>query len=108
MTIYIDNDYKCHTTNDSTMRAIETDAFVGKCPKYIEGYRYIPPGEMWTRSDGATFTGEMIAPWQPYEVLAAYQEAYDEAKQEDADRIAELEAIDADKTEALAIMGVVL
>lgn len=76
-TIYIASDFKCHTENDGTMIAVETDAFDGKCDAYIEGYRFIPAGETWMRSDGATFKGEMVAPWQPYEILAAYQRQYE-------------------------------
>jgi len=30
-TIYIDSDFKCHVSNDDTMRAVETDFFDGKC-----------------------------------------------------------------------------
>lgn len=75
--IYIDDDFKCHTVSDGTMTAVETDYFDGKCDAYIEGYRFIPAGETWTRSDGVTFTGEMVAPWQPYEILAAYQRQYE-------------------------------
>ena len=43
--IYIDNDYKCHTSNDGTMREVQTDFFDGKCQIFIEGYRFIPSGE---------------------------------------------------------------
>ena len=77
MVIYIDTDYKCHIANDGTMAAVETDAFDGKCAAYIEGYRYIPAGEVWTREDGVAFHGEMIAPWKPWEELDAYQRAYE-------------------------------
>ena len=71
MTIYLDDDFKCHTSGDDTMTAVETDAFDGKCPEYIEGYRYVPAGQSWTRSDGAVFEGEMIAPWKDWKELAA-------------------------------------
>ena len=78
MKIYIDNDLKCHVSNpDGTYTAAETDFFDGKCDAYIEGYRYVPAGESWTRADGATFTGEMIAPWKPWEELDAAQRAYE-------------------------------
>ena len=36
MTIYIDNDYKCHVTDAGTMRPVETDFFHGKCDTFIE------------------------------------------------------------------------
>ena len=78
MTIYIDNDYKCHISNpDGTLTAVETDVFDGKCPAYIEGYRYIPDDETWTRPDGVTFAGEMIAPRRDWRELDAAQREYE-------------------------------
>ena len=77
MTIYIDNDYKCHVADDGTMTAVETNAFDGKCAEYIEGYRLVPAGETWTRDDGALFSGEMIAPWKPWNELDAAQREYE-------------------------------
>lgn len=62
MKIYLDTDYKCHTTNDGTMTEIETDFFEGKCKRWIESYRFLPEGESWTRSDGEVFYGQMITP----------------------------------------------
>ena len=88
--IYIDSDYRCHTQNDGTMRSIETDFFDGKCREFIEGYRFIPTGESWTREDGAVFTGQMIAPWKDYAQLAAIQAAVD---RKDAERDEELAAL---------------
>lgn len=78
MKIYIDSDFKCHVADDGTMTAVETDFFDGKCQTYIEGYRFIPAGESWTREDGVTFTGEMIAPWKPWRELDAAQRAYEQ------------------------------
>lgn len=77
MTIYLDSDYKCHVTDDGTMRAVETDFFDGKCTEFIEGYRFVPSGETWTREDGHKFTGEMITPWRNYTQLSAIQNAVD-------------------------------
>ena len=76
-TIYIDSDYKCHTENDGTLSAVETDFFDGKCDTFVEGYRFLPAGESWTREDGVEFRGEMIAPWKPYNALAAAQAQYE-------------------------------
>lgn len=76
-TIYLDSDFKCHVTDDGTMTAVETDVFDDKCTAFIEGYRYVPPGESWTRSDGTVFHGEMIAPWKDYSLLAAAQAQYE-------------------------------
>ena len=78
MTIYIDSEYRCHTTNpDGTFREIETDFFDGKCQTFIEGYLFVPSGYSWTRSDGEVFRGEMIAPFKPYDQLAAAQAQYE-------------------------------
>ena len=78
MTIYIDIEYKCHTSNPNGMcTAVETDFFDGKCVAYIEGYRYVPSGATWTRPDGVTFSGEMIAPWKDWLELDAAQRDYE-------------------------------
>lgn len=76
-TIYLDSDFKCHVADNGTMTAVETDFFDGKCDTFVEGYRFIPAGESWTRSDGVVFHGEMIAPWKPYSELAAAQQQYE-------------------------------
>lgn len=91
--IYIDSEFKCHVADDGTMTAVETSFFDGKCDSFIEGYRFIPSGESWTRSDGEVFTGEMVCPWKDYFVLDGMQRAY------------ELGML-AEFTEALRIMGV--
>ena len=49
----------------------------GKCDAYIEGYRFIPAGQTWTRADGVVFTGEMIAPWKPWAELDTAQREYE-------------------------------
>lgn len=76
-TIYIDSEFKCHTVNDGTMTAVETDAFDGKCAAFVEGYRFVPNGESWTRSDGVVFHGEMISPWKDYAELDNAQREYE-------------------------------
>lgn len=76
-TIYLDSDFKCHITNDGTMTAVETDFFGGKCDTFIEGYRFVPSGKSWTRSDGVVFHGEMITPWKDYSLLVAAQAQYE-------------------------------
>lgn len=82
MKIYIDSDYKCYTSPAEGRTAIETDFFSGKCVRYIEGYRYVPAGQSWTREDGEVFRGEMIAPWENYDYLQAAQEAYEQGQDE--------------------------
>ena len=93
MTIYLDDDFKCHVENDGTMREVETDFFDGKCTEFIEGYRFVPDGESWTREDGAVFTGEMIAPWRDYTELAIYQSICERMLNAQADMRSALDAI---------------
>lgn len=76
-TIYIDSKFKCHVSNDGTMTTVETNFFDGKCDAYVEGYRFVPNGETWTRSDGEVFHGEMISPWKNYAELEEAQRAYE-------------------------------
>ena len=77
MMIYIDSEFKCHASDDGTMTAVETDVFDGKCDAYVEGYRFIPAGQTWTRADGVIFAGEMIAPWKSWAELDAVQREYE-------------------------------
>ena len=93
MTIYIDSDYKCHTSPGDGLTAVETDAFDGKCRQYIEGYRFVPDGESWTREDGQVFTGEMVAPWRDHAILAELQSIYEEEQAKQADMAAALEIL---------------
>lgn len=95
MNIYIDNDYKCHLSDDGTRRAFDVPFFDGRCAEFVEGYRYVPSGETWTRADGQTFRGEMITPWRDYAILAELQALYEEEQAKQADMQA-----------ALAILGV--
>ena len=98
MTIYLDPDYKCHTSNpDGTYTVVETDFFDGKCAAYIEGYRFVPAGESWTRSDGVVFAGEMIAPWKPWDELDTAQREYERQQ------IAEYEAALSEIEKALGV-----
>lgn len=76
-TVYVDSSFKCHPTDDGAMKEIQTDFFDDKCTEYIEGYRFIPAGESWARSDGKVFRGEMIAPWKPYSELDAAQREHE-------------------------------
>lgn len=76
-TIYLDSDFKCHISVADGRTQVETDAFDGKCDAYIEGYRFIPAGQTWTRSDGTVFAGEMIAPWKSWDELDTAQREYE-------------------------------
>ena len=84
MTIYIDSEYRCHTTNpDGTFREVVLSEsskifFADKCTTFIEGYRLKPDGEIWVREDGHVFSGgEMITPWKNYDLLEAAQVQYE-------------------------------
>lgn len=82
-TIYIDNDYKCHVSNEGDLVEVETTFFDGKCDAFVEGYRFVPAGETWMREDGISFAGEMIAPWKDHGELDAAQRLYEEQERED-------------------------
>lgn len=82
MTIYIDSDYKCYASAAEGRRAVETDFFDGKCEVFVEGYRFVPAGERWVKSNGVFFKGEMVAPWKDYSYLQAAQEAYERGQDE--------------------------
>ena len=69
MIIYLDSDFKCYTDYADGRQTIETDFFDGKSREYIEGYRYVPDGQTWTRSDGVEFHGLMVAPAIDYKQI---------------------------------------
>ena len=79
--VYIDSEFKCHVTDDGTMTAVEPEAFEGKfdgkCDAFVEGYRFVPTGQSWTRSDGEVFQGKMITPWKDSAKLEAAQREYE-------------------------------
>ena len=85
MIIYIDKDFKCHTVNDGTMIEVETEFFNNKSKAFIEGYRFIPSGMSWTRSDGVSFSGEAVFPWKDYRLLETAQTVYEEQSVVQAD-----------------------
>lgn len=93
MTIYIDSEYKCHVSPGEGLTAVETDAFDGKCRQYIEGYRFVPAGQSWTREDGQAFSGEMVAPCRDSAILEELQALYEEEQEKQADMAAALNAI---------------
>lgn len=93
MLIYIDSAYKCHVSPGDGLTAVETDFFDGKCRQLIEGYRFVPAEETWTREDGQVFHGEMIAPWRDYAILAEFQSIYEEEQAKQADMAAALEIL---------------
>lgn len=97
MTIYIDSEYKCHTSPGDGLREFDVARFDGCCPEFIEGYLFVPDGETYVDKAGNICTGEMYTPWKPYEPLYKAQLEYELAQ-------AKAELADAD--EALAELGV--
>ena len=78
-TVYVDSEFKCHTVNDGTMRAVENSFFSGKCDEFINGYCYddsngyiqIYPCKDWRELDAAQRDYER-------EQLEAYEQALSE------------------------------
>ena len=64
--VYVDMLNHFHRTNDGTMTAVETGAFIGKCDAWVEGYCY-------DTSKGYV----QIYPWKPLPELEAAQRAYE-------------------------------
>lgn len=90
MIIYIDEEFKCHTKTGDGRREVESSFFDNKCQEFIEGYRFIPSGETWIRSDGKEFHGEMISPFKDLTSLIMAQLNYEMS----------------DAVSALAVLGV--
>lgn len=78
MKLYLDSEFKCHITNDGTMREIDTDAFDGKCKEYIEGFKYDDRN------------GVEVYPWKPYKELIAAQTAAERTQAEADEQISTL------------------
>ena len=76
MIIYIDGDFKCHVSAAEGCREIETGFFDGKCPEWIESFRFVPAGETWVKPNGEMFRGEMVSPWKDLGEAYAAQAAY--------------------------------
>lgn len=66
MKIYIDDEFKCHASDDGTMTVVETDFFDSKCAEYVEGYRYDP-------------VNEMLTPWKNWSELDNAQRNHEQA-----------------------------
>lgn len=86
--IYLNADFECSVNKrDDTVQSVETDIFDGKCKTYIEGYRFVPAGQEWTRSDGVTFKGEMAAPYKDSQMLEMIQALYEEQQPTEAQAV---------------------
>lgn len=78
-TIYLNKDFQCSVTEKTdTVQTVETAVFDGKCNAFIEGYRFIPAGQQWTRKDGVVFEGEMISPFKDSTQLEMVQKLYEQ------------------------------
>lgn len=105
MKIYLDENFRCHVTSGNDLTEVETDFFDGKASEFVEGYRYIPAGSTWIRSDGVEFQGEMAAPWKDWTELNAIQYEYIEQQNEEllstiADMVEEVYTSDLEVMEA--------
>ena len=98
MIIYIDADYKCHTEAGEDRTEVETQFFDNKCKVFIEGYRFLPSGERWTREDGEIFEGMSVFPWKDSQILELAQSAYEESLAEMQDMQAALELLNVTPT----------
>ena len=79
MKIYLDKDFKCHTKENSRkVQSVETNVFDGKCTAFIEGHRFVPAGQSWTREDAVVFSGEMVAPFKDSRLLEMVQNMYEQ------------------------------
>ena len=94
MLIWINDEYKCSVNPREGFREVETNIFDGKCREFIEGCRYVPPGDEWEREDGLTFVGPMQSPWMPSAVIeraqAAYVESLNAEQRETMDKAGEM------------------
>ena len=81
MTIFFDNECKCHVSNpDGIYTAIEApEQFEDKAPAYIEGFRVKPEGYTFTRKDGKVFgpDGNSVSPWRDLALLEEFQAQYE-------------------------------
>lgn len=106
MKIYIDEDFRCRAAEAEGLRAVETEVFDGKCAEYIEGRRFVPAGEVWTREDGHEFHGEMMAPWKDYAQLEQCQAIYERMLAQQTDMQVQNEEYETALTEIETALGV--
>lgn len=78
MIVYIDSNFKCHTTNDGTMTPVEEEFFDYKCKEFIEGYCLKPDNMVWVLDSGEILSdGKIITNFKPYSELNLAQQKYD-------------------------------
>jgi hypothetical protein len=98
--LYIDSDYKVHTTNADGRTAIETDIFDGMPNQVAERYIYVPVGKSHTKSNGETVHGEFVQPFVTEKELDKAQREYERQL------LVQYETELADMRAALSILGV--
>ena len=92
-TYYLDDDFMLHVENDGTMTAWVDEAgfFNGKGKTFVEGYRVVPEGMSWKRSDGRVFKGLMITPAKNHmELMMAQLQEENDALREENELLDEL------------------
>lgn len=92
-TYYLDNDFMLHVENDGTMTAWVDEAgfFSGKGKAFVEGYRVVPEGMSWKRSDERVFKGLMITPAKNHmELMMAQLQEENDALREENELLDEL------------------
>ena len=77
-TVYLDSDFKCHVDPILGGMTYETDFFDNKSDVFINGYRIVPEGWSWLRSDGVVFSGLMISPAVNSNYLTGAQTQFEE------------------------------
>ena len=90
--IYVDENFCCYAEAGDGRTAYNVPFFDGKCPKFIEGYYYVPSGAEWVQPDGITLKGELFALRCDYALLEEFQRQYEGliAQQEDMKAALEL------------------
>ena len=97
--LYIDYDFKVHTTDAEGRTAIETDAFDGMPDQVTECYRFVPDGSSYTKPGGVTVHGVFIQPFVTENDLDASQREYERQL------LAEYEAALSEIEAALGVSG---
>ena len=108
-TYYLDEDYRLHLSPaDGLTQWEDVDGyFDNKCAEYIEGFRVVPEGEKWVRSDGEVFYGLMRSAVVPFEDLDEIQRKYEQRTiQELQQTVAELDEALLDSTYNNIIGGI--
>ena len=76
MIVFLDTDFKVHTTLADDRIEIEDTFFDNKCVNLIESYRYVPIGKTWVDKGEREFAGPMIAPWRNIRQYDGEQQQY--------------------------------